>query len=600
MGRGACPPHDSQNPDTEAVTKMVTSVPKKRQLGEIFLDFGLVTPEQLQGALERQRQSKTHVTIGDVLVSMGLISEKDKIRCQAEQWGVPFMDLAEYQPDADLTRLISQEMARRLKCIPIARNAGRLTLAMTNPLDIYAIDEVRLITGMDVEAVISTEDEIVQAIVIAYQAENDVSDAVAVAIKDLSEGDDHNVTFSEQKETDEVNIDVLKASASDAPIIRMANLLITQAIQEKASDIHVEPFKDSVRVRYRVDGIMSEAMRLPKNVQASLTSRLKIMGEMDIAEKRAPQDGRISLIVDGREFDFRVSTLPSVFGEKVVMRILDKSSISIGLNKLGLLPDTLERFEGVVSQSYGIILVTGPTGSGKSTTLYSVLNKLNSGEKNIITIEDPVEYNVSGITQAQVNVRAGMTFASGLRTMLRQDPDIIMVGEIRDSETALIAVEAALTGHLVLSTLHTNDAPGAVTRLIDMGIESFLISSSMAGIIAQRLLRTICSKCKEGYKPSPQALRNLGMQEDADVQFFRGQGCASCKGTGYRGRIGVYELLAVNPEIRELVLKRASSEQIKEAALRNGMRQLRDDAMEKILLGMTTVEESLRVLYTAQ
>jgi type IV pilus assembly protein PilB len=579
---------------------MVAAVPKKRQLGEIFLESGLVTQEQLQGALERQRQSKTHVTIGDVLVSMGHITEKDRIRCQAEQWGVPFVDLADFTPDPDLIRLISQEMARRLKCIPIARSEGRLTLAMTNPLDIYAIDEVRLITGMDVEAVISTAEEISNAIVVAYQAENDVSDAVAVAIKDLSEENDVAVTLNEQKETDEVNIDDLKASASDAPIIRMANLLITQAIQEKASDIHVEPFKDTVRVRYRVDGIMTEAMRLPKNVQASLTSRLKIMAEMDIAEKRAPQDGRISLIIDGREYDFRVSTLPSAFGEKVVMRILDKSSINIGLNKLGLLPDTLERFESVISQSYGIILVTGPTGSGKSTTLYSVLNKLNSGEKNIITIEDPVEYNVNGITQAQVNVRAGLTFASGLRTMLRQDPDIIMVGEIRDGETALIAVEAALTGHLVLSTLHTNDAPGSITRLIDMGIESFLISSSIAGVIAQRLLRTICPKCKEAYRPSAQALKNLEMEERSDVMFYRGQGCAFCRGTGYKGRVGVYELMTVNAEIRELILKKASSAQLKDAAIRNGMRTLKEDAMEKVLLGITTVEETLRVLYTAQ
>lgn len=577
---------------------MLTASPRKRQLGDIYMDFGLVTPDQLETAMDRQRQAKSHVSIGDVLVSLGYISEKDKIRGQAEQWGVPFMDLAEFQPDPDLIRLISQEMARRLKCLPIARTEDRLTLAMKNPLDIYAIDEVRLISGMEVDAIIAAEEDIVASITQAYHSETDVSDAVSSAIADLAEEDAGSISMADTgPETEEVNLDQLKALSQDAPVVRMANLIIHQAIQEKASDIHVEPQKDFVRVRYRTDGIMVEGMKLPKQAQASLVSRFKIMAEMDIAEKRAPQDGRISLIIDGKEFDFRVSTLPNVYGEKIVMRILDKSSINIGLNKLGLLPDTMERFENIITRSYGIILVTGPTGSGKSTTLYSVLNKLNTGDKNIITIEDPVEYNVPGLTQAQVNVRAGLTFAAGLRTMLRQDPDIIMVGEIRDGETALIATEAALTGHLVLSTLHTNDAPGAVTRLVDMGIESFLISSAIVGVIAQRLLRTICPKCKEAYKPSAQALVNLGLEADADVNFYRGTGCPHCKGTGYKGRVGVYELMTINDEIRETILRKGNSMELQQAALRNGMRTLRDDAMEKILLGMTTLEECLRVLY---
>jgi type IV pilus assembly protein PilB len=451
---------------------VTTAPPKKRQLGDIYLDFGLVTPDQLEAAMERQRQAKSHVSIGDVLVSMGSISEKDKIRGQAEQWGVPFIDLAEYQADADLIRLISQEMARRLKCLPIARSDDRLTLAMKNPLDIYAIDEVRLISGMEVDAIIAVEEDIIAAIAQAYHSQNDVTDAMTTAIADLAGDDSFSVSMNDSNgETEELNLDQLKALSADAPVVRMANLIITQAIQEKASDIHVEPQKDHVRVRYRADGIMMEGMKLPKQAQASLISRMKIMAEMDIAEKRAPQDGRISLIIDGKEFDFRVSTLPNVYGEKIVMRILDKSSINIGLNKLGLLPDTMEKFENAITRSYGIILVTGPTGSGKSTTLYSVLNKLNTGDKNIITIEDPVEYNVAGLTQAQVNVRAGMTFAAGLRTMLRQDPDIIMVGEIRDSETALISTEAAHTRNHVMSTLHTNHAPGAVTRHVDKGNE---------------------------------------------------------------------------------------------------------------------------------
>jgi type IV pilus assembly protein PilB len=587
------------HPRLDILAEIMLAAPRrKRQLGDIFVDFGLVTSDQLEVAVERQRQSKSHVSIGDVLVSLNMVGEKDKVRCLAEQWGVPFMDLVEYQPDPDLMRLISQEMARRLKCLPIAQTDGRLTLAMKNPLDIYAIDEVRLISGMEVDAVIASEEEIAAAVAHAYRDDNDVSDAVNTAIADLSVGDDFGISINQSdKETDEVSLDQLKSAAQDAPVVRMVNLIITQAIQEKTSDIHIEPMKDHVRVRYRIDGIMQEGMKLPKTAQASLVSRVKIMSEMDISEKRAPQDGRISLIIDGKEFDFRVSSLPSVFGEKIVMRILDKSSISIGLSKLGLLPDMMEKFEQVITRSYGIILVTGPTGSGKSTTLYSVLNKINTGDRNIITIEDPVEYNLAGITQAQVNVRAGMTFASGLRTMLRQDPDIIMVGEIRDSETALIATEAALTGHLVLSTLHTNDAPGSITRLVDMGIESFLIASSLAGVIAQRLLRTICPKCKEAYSPSKQAMVNLGLEADSNVQFFRGRGCPQCRGTGYKGRVGVYELMSINDEMRELILKKVGGPELQQAALRGGMRTLREDAMEKILLGITTLEESLRVLY---
>ena len=378
-------------------------------------------------------------------------------------------------------------------------------------------------------------------------------------------------------------------------------MIISRGITDKASDIHIEPGKDTLRIRYRIDGILHDGMTLPKKAQASITSRIKIMADMDIAEKRAPQDGRISATIEGKPYDFRVSTLPAVFGEKIVMRVLDKSNISVGLHKLGLLPYTFEMFESMISRTYGIILVTGPTGSGKSTTLYSVLSKLNSGEKNIITIEDPVEYELSGITQSMVNNRAGMTFAAGLRSMLRQDPNIIMVGEMRDQETAMIAIEAALTGHLVISTLHTNDAPGAVARLLDMGIESFMIASSVVGVMAQRLLRTVCAKCKEQYVPPRDAIKRLGMNLDVldkgEVTFYRGRGCDVCKGSGYKGRTGVYELMPVTDKVRELILARASSYAIREAAIEAGMRTLKDDAMEKILLGITTLEESLRVIY---
>ncbi len=572
---------------------------QKRSIGEIFVSADLITEEQLNQALEKQRQLGTGETIGDVLVSMGLISERDRARCLGVHWGVQYVDLSDdYPVDPEAVRCISQEIARRYKAIPISRNNGHITLAMKNPLDIFAIDEVRLITGLDVEPVIATEEDIQAAIGRFYgssqsaEAVNELIDNIETAEIALTDGD-------EQYE-DEVSIEQLRELSEEAPIVRLCNLILHRGIQDKCSDIHLEPGKTSLRVRYRIDGILHDGLLVPKKAQASLISRIKIMAEMDIAEKRAPQDGRISAMVDGKQYDFRVSTLPSVYGEKVVLRVLDKSSIMIGLNKLGFLPQTLEMFESIISRSYGIVLVTGPTGSGKSTTLYSVLSKLNSGEKNILTIEDPVEYELAGITQTQVNVRAGLTFASGLRTMLRQDPNIIMVGEIRDRETATIAIEAALTGHLVLSTLHTNDAPGAVTRLQEMDVESFLIASSVIGVLAQRLLRMICPKCKETYTPPRDAIRRLGMNVDegSEVTFCRGKGCAHCKGTGYKGRIGIYELMPVTDKIRDLILARASSYTIKEAAVEAGMKTLRDDAMEKILLGMTTLEESLRVIYS--
>ena len=568
-------------------------------IGEIFVSSGLITEEQLQQALEKQRQLKSQEQIGDLLVSMGLITERDRVRALGEQWGVPYIDLTEIKVEEDVTSVITQELARRFKVFPVARAPKKITLAMKNPLDIFAIDEIRLITGKEVEPVIATSEDIINAITTNYRVEVNVTDAVTDVMRDLSDG---SVEITDaDADDDNISIEQLKELSGEAPIVRLANMIITRGITDKASDIHVEPAKDCLRIRYRVDGILIDGMQLPKKTQASITSRFKIMADMDIAEKRAPQDGRISATIEGKPYDFRVSTLPAVFGEKIVMRVLDKSNISVGLNKLGLLPYTFEMFESMISRTYGIILVTGPTGSGKSTTLYSVLAKLNSGEKNILTIEDPVEYELSGITQSMVNVRAGMTFAAGLRSMLRQDPNIIMVGEMRDQETAMIAIEAALTGHLVLSTLHTNDAPGSVARLLDMGVESFLIASSIVGVLAQRLLRMVCPKCKEQYVPPKDAIKRLGMNLDildkGEVTFYRGRGCDHCKGTGYKGRVGVYELMPVSDKVRELILARASSYAIREAAIEAGMRTLKDDAMEKILLGITTLEESLRVIY---
>ena len=570
----------------------------KKSIGEIFVSADLVTQEQLNEATEKQRQLGTSEKIGDVLVSMGMITERDKVRCLGMQWGVQYHDLSENPAESEAVKCISQDLARRYKVIPVIKRNGTLTLAMKNPLDVFAIDEVRLITGAEIEPVIATEEDIVTAIAQQYTgSSSETSEVVSELVDDIQTAD---ISLTEQETSDdEVSIEELRELSEEAPVVRLTGLIITRGIQDKCSDIHIEPGRSALRVRYRIDGIMHDGLTVPKKVQASLVSRIKIMADMDIAEKRAPQDGRISATVGGKQYDFRVSTLPNINGEKVVLRVLDKSSIHIGLNKLGFLPETLELFQSVISRTYGIILVTGPTGSGKSTTLYSVLSQLNSGEKNILTIEDPVEYELPGVTQTQVNPRAGVTFASGLRTMMRQDPDIIMVGEIRDQETAMIAIEAALTGHLVLATLHTNDAPGSITRLLDMSIENFLIASAVAGVLAQRLLRLICPKCKESYAPPRDAVKRLGMniEEGTEVTFFRGRGCDFCKGTGYKGRIGIYELMPITDKIRDLVLANSSSYAIKEAAVEAGMKTLRDDAMQKILLGLTTVEESLRVMY---
>jgi len=561
--------------------------------------LGLITPDQLKGAIEKQKLLKRQESLGDVLVSMGFITEKDRIRGLAEQWGVPFVDVGEVEIDSSLVKLVPENAARKLKVLPISKKGGKLTLAMKNPLDIFAIDEVRMITGVDVEPAIASEEDIINAISRLYRRQIDVGEQVDSVIKEFDTGEIDFGSRSGGDDDEDISIEQLRELSEEAPVIKLANLIISRGINDGGSDIHIEPAKDYVRVRLRVDGILTEIMRIPKKVQASLISRVKIMAEMDIATKRSPQDGRIGAVIDGKQFDFRVSTLPSVFGEKIVLRILDKRSVSVGLHKLGMLPETMEKFEGLISRTYGIILVTGPTGSGKSTTLYSVLSKLNSGEKNILTIEDPVEYELEGLTQVQINNRAGLTFPVGLRTMLRQDPDIAMVGEIRDAETATIATEAALTGHLVLSTLHTNDAPGAMTRMVDMGIEPFLIASSVIGVLAQRLVRLVCPKCKEQYTPPRDAIGRLGIEIDGDakVTFYRGRGCDFCRGSGYKGRLGVYELMLVNDRVRDLVLQKSSSHVLREAAIDSGMKTLKDDAVAKILLGQTTLEECLRVIY---
>ena len=540
--------------------------------------------------------------IARVLVSMGLVSERDRVRCLGKVWGIPFVDIGDVVPQPEALEQISPQVAKRFKCIPIERNNERLIVAMVNPLDIFVIDELRLTTRLEIEAMIAIEEDLLAALNVHYKIDGNVSDALAGVMKDF-DGGEVEVMKAKEEELSEAE---LREMGEDAPIIRLANLIVSQAITDKASDIHMEPQRDGMRVRLRVDGVMIDSMRLPRKVVAPLTSRMKIMSEMDIAEKRAPQDNRISAVIGGKEYDFRVSTLPCVHGEKIVMRVLDKGGINVGLSKLGFLPHNMRLIEDLANRSFGIILVCGPTGSGKSTTLYSILNKLNTGANNIITIEDPVEYELVGINQCGVNVKAGMTFAAGLRSMLRQDPDIIMVGEMRDKETATIAMEAALTGHLVLSTLHTNDAPSAATRLADMEVEPFLISSAVIGVLAQRLVRQICSHCKESYTTQRESLLRygfplpdeIGVDTGGEITLFKGKGCDHCKGTGYKGRTGVHELMVFTDEIRDEILKRGPAHLIRNMAVQSGMKTLQMDAVSKILMGVTSVDEVLRVLYS--
>ncbi|MBL8087617.1 MAG: Flp pilus assembly complex ATPase component TadA [Chthonomonas sp.] len=568
--------------------------------GDFFIQEGLISDDQLHVALEKQRELGGTDPIASILVSLGMIAERDRVKCLGKVWGIPFVDIAQKMPHPDAIGLLTPQIAKRFKAIPLFAQGNKLLVAMANPLDIFAIDEMRMNTGFEIEPLIAVEEDLDAALNALYKSDSAVNDQVSSVIRDF----DGNVEINDLKE-DEMSEAELAALGEDGPIIRLANLIVQQAVRDKASDIHMEPRKESMLIRYRIDGVMMDVMELPKKVIAPLTSRFKIMSNMDIAEKRVPQDNRVSATIDGRDFDFRVSTLPLIFGEKIVMRVLDKGGINVGLNKLGFLPHNLHLLEDMSSRSYGIILVTGPTGSGKSTTLYSLLNKIATGETNIITIEDPVEYELAGINQCAVNVRAGMTFAAGLRSMLRQDPDIIMVGEMRDPETATIAMEAALTGHLVLSTLHTNDAPSAPTRLIDMEVEPFLISSSIVGVLAQRLVRQICANCKTSYSASRESLLRYGFplpeevagETQGEITLFKGAGCDKCNGTGYKGRTGVHELMEINDPIRDAILHRSPSHVVRKSAEENGMRSLQDDAVQKILMGVTTVDEVLRVIY---
>jgi len=568
----------------------------KEELGEILIKKEYITRKQLERALKKAEEENKE--LDKAIVELGYISEKEIYQILAEELGFEFVDLSEIELKSELAQFLPDNLAKRYNAVPIKLEGDKLVVALLDPLDTNAVDDIMLMTGLQVETVMATESDIKRAINKVYgTAEIAEADDISSSIAEINLNELSGLELGELEEED-ISVDKLKEMVDEAPIVKLVNQIIFHAISDKASDIHIEPWPKEVVVRYRMDGILQEIMRIPKHLLAPMVSRIKIMSALDIAERRKPQDGKIHLKYEGRDFDLRVSTIPTVNGEKVVMRILDKSSVMLGLDRLGFMPDIREKLEWLIAKPYGMILVTGPTGSGKSTTLYACLNKLNQGTVNISTVEDPVEYQIQGINQVQVNPKAGVTFASALRAFLRQDPDIIMVGEIRDHETAQIAVEAALTGHLVLSTLHTNDAPSAATRLIEMGIEPFLVASAVVGVLAQRLARTICSVCKEPYVPPREALKDIGLAyTEEEIVFYKGRGCEVCKGTGYKGRTGIHELLIISDAAREVILRRGSANEIKRAVLEEGFKTLQDDAIRKVLEGIISVEEALRVVF---
>ena len=553
------------------------------RLGELLLREKLITPLQLQQAIEEQRAGGGR--LGYQLTKMGFIEENELTAFLSKQYGVPSIDLNEFDIEADIIKLIPKEVVLKHQVIPINRTGSTLIVAMADPSNIFAIDDIKFLTGYNVEVVVASE-QAIEAAVEKYYTSNVTFDDV------MLDFDEDEVDIVDADE--DINELDLEKSAGDAPVIKLVNLILLDAIRKGASDIHVEPFEKQLRVRYRIDGMLYEVMKPPVKLKHAITSRIKIMSQLDIAERRLPQDGRIKLKMGkNKEMDFRVSVLPVLWGEKIVLRLLDKSNLQLDMTKLGFEEKTLENFRKAIHNPFGMILVTGPTGSGKTTTLYSVLSELNRSDTNISTAEDPVEYNLFGINQVQMHDDIGLNFSSSLRSFLRQDPDIILVGEIRDFETAEIAIKAALTGHLVLSTLHTNDAPSSISRLLNMGIEPFLVAASVVLIAAQRLCRKLCQDCLEPIDVPAQVLLDLGMHPDEvdEVTIHRGAGCRACNGSGYRGRIAVYEIMTMSDELREFVLNGASTLELKREAVRQGMQTLRMSALNKLKSGVTSLDE---------
>lgn len=614
--------------------------PAKKSLIQILGENGKITRDQARDAM--QRKQATTETLEDILIDME-VSEVDVYQAQAEILGVSFLDLSKIKPEKDTFNLVPGDMQERYGAVPIRLDGNRLTVAMRDPKDVFALDEMRHKTKMDVRGVLAPPSQVEEwkksalngggsstngnELVLDDGLSPDAEDSNEfnvqieemlgglVPVEDMTAKGARNKAKGIKKEKDKFTDDEVEETdiapntgdaeadqkmADEAPIIRIVNTILMYAIKDGASDIHIEPQQKGVRIRYRIDGVLHEQMKVPQYVLGPLVSRIKIMGDMNIAERRIPQDGRIHIKMQDRDFDLRVSSCPTAYGEKVVMRILDKSSVMIGMEKLGLYPEMQAQLMDICHQPNGMLYICGPTGSGKTTTLYSMVNVINSIEKNIMTVEDPVEYQLPGLSQVHVNRKAGLSFANALRAFLRQDPDIIMVGETRDLETAEIAVQAALTGHLLLSTIHTNDAPSTATRLSDMGVEPFLISASLVGALAQRLARKICPNCKEAYKPARDVLLRFGHDPELhpEVQFFKGRGCNNCKQTGYKGRMGIYELMKMNDELSEMIVRRAPLSELKEAARSNGMVTLQEDGFRKCVDGFTTVDEVMRVVFT--
>jgi type IV pilus assembly protein PilB len=553
-----------------------------KQLGDILLEGGHVTREQLEHAVQEQRRLGR--SLGRVLVDLGVLSESQLVAALATQIGMRFVDLSDHPVDGSAVSRVPDAVCRRHTALPIGYEDGKLVVAMADPANVFAIDDIRAATGLEVLAVVATKADVTAAINRYHRGEAELDDLAG------------EMTFGQEEQDDLSNV---KEIVEDAPIVKFVNLLITQAIQDRASDIHIEPTERDLRVRFRIDGVLHEVMRSPKTITSGVTSRLKIMADINIAERRVPQDGRLSVNANGKKIDLRVATLPTVWGEKIVMRILDNSTAMLKLSDLGFLDENYEVYSKSFVKPYGMILVTGPTGSGKSTTLYATLNIVSKPEINVITVEDPVEYRLPGINQVQTNAKAGLTFAAALRSILRSDPDVVLIGEIRDHETAQIGVEAALTGHLVLSTLHTNDAPSAITRLTEMGIEPFLVGSALECVLAQRLARRLCPKCKEAYTPTPQQLLEVGFPwQDGEPlpELFRPVGCSACSKTGYKGRLALHEVMAMSEELERMTVERASALAMSKVAVEQGMITLRQDGLTKVKRGFTSIEEIFRVV----
>jgi type IV pilus assembly protein PilB len=592
--RGAVPPTSMPMASSPS---MGTSMSERRQgsmsrLGDRLVAEKLISTDQLQKALAEQKGSAEK--LGTILVRLNFITEDSLVSFLSKQYAIPAITVAQVDPDPDVLKLVPEQIAKKHGVLPIKRMGNTLTLAMADPTNVFALDDVGFMTGLQIQPVVASEAAIRKAFERLYETGANVTDMMS----QLEEADtDVEVVEGGEETFSKADIFDLKESADEAPVVRLINMILTDAIRRGASDIHLEPYEKVFRVRFRIDGVLHEIMTPPKRLEAALTSRVKIMATLDIAERRLPQDGRIKLRYHQREIDFRVSTLPTIFGEKTVMRILDKEALQLDLSALGFDPWSLEQFTKAIHSPYGMILITGPTGSGKTTTLYSAIHTINSPDINIMTAEDPVEYNLKGVNQVQVNDEIGRTFAACLRSFLRQDPDVILVGETRDLETAQIGIRAALTGHLVLTTLHTNDCPSTPARLLDMGIPPFLVSSSLQLILAQRLGRKVCRDCREPYEASEESLVPYGHipQGLGTINFYKGKGCQTCNFTGMKGRVAIYEVMPATTELRDMILRNATTNEILGVAISQGMKTLRQNALQKVIDGVTTVEEVLRV-----